>query len=40
MTFLHDLLRFPFLQYAVLAGALAAVAGGVVGRLVVVRRTT
>jgi len=40
MTFLHDLLRFPFLQYAVLAGALAAVAGGVVGSLVVVRRTT
>ena len=40
MTFLHDLLRFPFLQYAVLAGALTAVAGGVVGSLVVVRRTT
>ncbi|MEI8243180.1 MAG: metal ABC transporter permease [bacterium] len=40
MTFLHDLLRFPFLQYAVLAGALAAVAAGVVGSLVVVRRTT
>jgi len=40
MIFLHDLLRFPFLQYAVLAGALAAVAGGMVGSLVVVRRTT
>lgn len=40
MTFLHDLLRFPFLVNAVLAGALAAVAGGVVGSLVVVRRTT
>ncbi len=40
MSFLHDLLRFPFLQYALLAGALAAVAGGVVGSLVVVRRTT
>jgi zinc transport system permease protein len=40
VTFLHDLLRFPFLVNAVLAGALAAVAGGVVGSLVVVRRTT
>ena len=40
MIFLHDLLRFPFLQHAVLAGALAAVAGGIVGSLVVVRRTT
>ena len=40
MTFLHDLFLFPFLQYAVLAGALAAVAGGVVGSMVVVRRTT
>ena len=40
MIFFHDLQRFPFLQSAVLAGALAAVAGGVVGSLVVVRRTT
>jgi len=40
MIFLHDLLRYSFLQYAVLAGALAAVAGGAVGSLVVVRRTT
>jgi zinc transport system permease protein len=40
MSFLHDLLRFQFLQYALLAGLLAAVAGGAVGSLVVVRRTT
>jgi zinc transport system permease protein len=40
VTFLHDLLQLPFLQSAVLAGALAAVAGGLVGSLVVVRRTT
>jgi zinc transport system permease protein len=40
MSFLHDLLRFPFLQCAVLAAVLASVAGGVMGSLVVVRRTT
>ena len=40
MSFFHDLGHFPFLQSAVLAGALASVAGGVVGSLVVVRRTT
>ena len=40
MSFWHDLLRFPFLQYAVLAAVLASVAGGVMGSLVVVRRTT
>ena len=40
MSFWGDLTRFAFLQHAVLAGGLAAVAGGVVGSLVVVRRTT
>lgn len=40
MSFFCDLLHYPFLQYAVLAGVLASVAGGVVGSLVVVRRTT
>jgi zinc transport system permease protein len=40
MSFLHALGQYPFLQYAVLAGALAAIAGGLVGSLVVVRRTT
>jgi zinc transport system permease protein len=40
MSFFQDLLRFPFLQYAVLAAVLASVAGGVMGSLVVVRRTT
>ncbi|MEI6211417.1 MAG: metal ABC transporter permease [bacterium] len=40
MTFFCDLQRFQFLQYAVLVAALASVAGGVVGSLVVVRRTT
>lgn len=40
MSFLHALAQYPFLQYAVLAGALAAIAGGLVGSLVVVRRTT
>ena len=39
-TFFHDLLTYRFLQCAVLAGLLAAVPAGVVGSLVVVRRTT
>ena len=38
--FLHDLLAYPSLQCAVAAGVLAAVAAGVVGSLVVVRRST
>ncbi len=40
MTFLADLQEHAFLQYAVAACALAAVAAGIVGSLVVVRRTT
>ena len=40
MSFLGDLQQHTFLQYAVAACALAAVAAGVVGSLVVVRRTT
>jgi zinc transport system permease protein len=40
VSFLADLARHAFLQNAVLAGALAAVAAGTVGSLVVVRRTT
>ncbi len=38
--FLHDLLTFRFLQYAVLAALLAAVPAGVMGCWVVVRRST
>ncbi len=37
-AFLHDLLRFEFLQYALAAGALASLACGVVGSYVVTRR--
>lgn len=40
MSFLTDLQQHVFLQFAVAACALAAVAAGVVGSLVVVRRTT
>lgn len=40
MLFLHDLIAYPSLQCAVAAGILAAVAAGVVGSLVVVRRST
>jgi zinc transport system permease protein len=40
VSFLGDLQQHTFLQYAVAACALAAVAAGVVGSLVVVRRTT
>ncbi len=39
-AFLHDVAAFRFLQYALVAGVLAALAAGVVGSLVVVRRTT
>jgi zinc transport system permease protein len=38
MDFLHDLLRFPFLQYALITGLLASVATGVVGSFITVRR--
>lgn len=40
MSFLQDFWHFPFLRHAVLAALLAAVAAGVVGSLVVVRRST
>lgn len=40
MEFFRDVLRYPFLQYAVAAGALASVACGIVGTHVVVRRMT
>ncbi len=39
MSFFHSLLAFPFLQHALLAGILASIGAGVVGSLVVVRRT-
>ncbi len=38
--FLHDLLQHSFLQYAVLAGLLAAISCGIVGSYVVIRRTS
>lgn len=38
MEFLRDLLRFPFLQYALLTGILASIASGVVGSFITVRR--
>lgn len=40
LIFFKDLLSFPFLMNAVLAAALASVAAGTVGSLVVVRRST
>lgn len=40
MIFFEDLTAFPFLQYAMVAGALASVACGVMGTYVVVRRMT
>lgn len=40
MIFFEDLAAFPFLQYAMLGGALASVACGVMGTYVVVRRMT
>ncbi len=36
--FLSDLIRFPFLQYALLTGILASVACGIIGSYVTVRR--
>lgn len=38
--FLQDVLRYSFLQYALLAGLLGAIACGIVGSFVVVRHTT
>jgi zinc transport system permease protein len=38
MDFLHDLTRFPFLQYALATGLLASIASGVVGSFITVRR--
>lgn len=40
MQFFSDLPLYPFLQYAVVASLMAAIAAGVVGTFVVVRRTT
>ncbi|MBD3393597.1 MAG: metal ABC transporter permease [Chitinivibrionales bacterium] len=40
MQFFTDLFRYPFLQYALMAALLSSVASGVVGSLVVVRRST
>jgi len=39
LSFFHSLLAYPFLQHALLAGILAGIGAGVVGSLVVVRRT-
>jgi zinc transport system permease protein len=39
-TFLSDLLNYPFLQYALLAGALASLATGVVGPFIAAKRIT
>jgi len=38
LEFFHDLLRFPFLQYALITGVLSSVACGIVGSYVTVRR--
>lgn len=38
--FFQDLLRYPFLQYALVAALLSSVAAGVTGSLTVVRRST
>jgi zinc transport system permease protein len=40
MQFFVDLLHYPFLQYAVAAALLASVSSGLVGSLIVVRRST
>ena len=40
MDFINDFLTFPFLRNACLAAVLAAIAAGVTGSLVVVRRST
>ncbi|MBN1983366.1 MAG: metal ABC transporter permease [Chitinivibrionales bacterium] len=39
-TFFIDLFQYPFLQYALAASLLSALASGVVGSLIVVRRST
>jgi len=39
-VFFEDLLRYPFLQYALIAAALSSLAAGVTGSLTVVRRST
>ncbi|HOE16799.1 MAG TPA: metal ABC transporter permease [Syntrophorhabdaceae bacterium] len=39
-TFLSDLPRYPFLQYALLTGILASVACGIIGSYVVTKRIT
>jgi zinc transport system permease protein len=38
--FFQDLLRYPFLQYALVAAVLSSVAAGITGSLTVVRRST
>ena len=38
MEFVTDLLRYPFLQYALLTGVLASIACGIVGSFITVRR--
>ncbi|MFP4163903.1 MAG: metal ABC transporter permease [Chitinispirillaceae bacterium] len=38
--FFQDLLRYPFLQYALAAAVLSSIAAGIVGSLTVVRRST
>jgi zinc transport system permease protein len=40
IQFIHDAARFPFLQYALATGVLSAVACGIVGSYVTVRRIT
>ncbi len=40
IVFFQDLLRYPFLQYALVAALLSSVAAGVTGSLTVVRRST
>lgn len=39
-VFFGDLFRYPFLQYAVAAAVLSSVASGVVGSIIVVRKST
>ncbi len=40
MSFFSDLLQFPFLQYAFTAAVLSSLASGIVGSIIVVRRST
>jgi zinc transport system permease protein len=40
IVFMQDLVRYPFLQYALMAAVLSSVAAGVAGSLSVVRRST